>query len=199
MNQSLQRSTQYRSARQKKREEESFATIQAGYNCHQCYDAGWIGIKKPRGLSYGLYRWAEDNVPADDIEWCECDKGKEVRSKYETDYKLNARVRYQSRLNKLFHSAGVPKRFTDFTLELPPNLLNKKIRAYAACKMMIRDGMVVPARLGEIDQRAAIMPHEKIARPNHAFKSLTLSGPKGAGKTVALSLIHISEPTRPSP
>ena len=157
------------------------------HDCPKCWDTGWIDTNRET-QAFGLRAWMELGVPASEIIWCDCKHGKSVRASYEQVYQDGAAERRQRRLTTLFERASVPARFKDFNLELPKELLNAKYRAYATCRMMIKEGVVVPSRLGEYDPIAVVRSHEKITHPDRAFKSLTLSGPKGAGKTVALSV-----------
>jgi DNA replication protein DnaC len=155
------------------------------FNCPKCGDAGYL-LGQGGG---GWLSWITTGVPPSEIPWCDCEIGAKVRAGYEATHDEHATERRQRRLRQLFERASVPARFQNFTLDLPAEHANRKRRAYAACRMMIKEGVVVPSRLGEYDPVSALRPGEKLSRPDWAYKSLTLSGPKGAGKTVAMSVV----------
>lgn len=166
------------------------ATI--SHKCLKCWDLGDIDTTVETE-AYGALAWLNAGIKPEEIIWCDCEMGAKAREMYTEEYESRKLTRYKRRLERQFELAGVPPRFQD--TEIPRSwdwddqLMKHKRRAYAACQMMIKEGFVVPSRLGEYDPQARIREGEKVVRPDHEYKSLALLGPKGVGKTAALSAV----------
>jgi DNA replication protein DnaC len=157
--------------------------------CHKCIDFGTLELpmwNESMGLDMVLY----ENMPVDEIQFCDCDEGQRQKEWYVTAKAARRRRLLQNLVEKAYPGAVPPPIFADTTLDLPSRYVEGKRRALACIRMWMAEGYIVPASVGQYDHEARLRPEEMQARPHAPRYGLVLSGPPGIGKTGCLTVAY---------
>ena len=156
-------------------------------NCNKCWDAGYL-MGNVREM-FGFTAWLQEEVPAEELPWCDCAAATEVRLEYTRQLARIRHLNSKARIERVWAEAKVPRRFLSLELELPPEFMKHKERAYAACRMFVAKGYVIPVELDSYIAGTSPKVAEKFVHADRCFRSLLLQGPVGVGKTAAMSVV----------